>query len=456
MKTVLIILPDSFSQRNFLESPLLEKLNSFSDIKIALVGHELKLPSLIFEKISGWPIVKNEALTLFDKLRRRLVNFLSATLEFRFNERAGFAHHRLKRQMNRQYIIDKKHDSFGFFTAWPWPGSCLIYNLIYRLYNANILIDRHAKKIFHLTKPDLVIVANCQKPLARNFVSLAKNQGLKVLGFVNSWDHLTTDGPVLKGLDEFITWNEKTIEELRTVQKINKPTHNIGPIQMDNNFTPSYLLTEADFKNYFKIDQTKKIVVFGVYNKRLGDHEVGLADFLTRKKILADKNAFLIIRGHPKDQSFAERYGRFLNFPDMALCQNGRLFTANWQQSMPDGRLLNSLLKNCALVMCGPTTLTLDALQFNKPVINLAFDGDLKLPAANSIKIRYAWDHYRPLLKYQAFHYVESYPELVSAITASLAEPEKLLANILKLKKDYLEPLDGRAAERLANLIKRA
>jgi len=459
MKNILIVLPDIFAIRNFLEAPFTKMNFKENDVRVVFV---LSNPKKYRNKITGnnsivlenikYPRRKKGFKKYLDKLFLRINKFLNAALEYRFNKLNKLRHQIIKEQMHKKYILDKRHDSFNFLIKYPFPKSRMLYKLFYSIYNSNLFIENRTKDIINKYLPRLIIVANCQKAEVRSYTIEAERRNVKCFGFINSWDHLTTDGPVLKNIDEFISWNQRMEYELKNIQRTNKSVHNIGPIQMDSSFIKGNILNKNSLYNKISIEKNKKIIVFGVYNKRLGSHEPSITNYIV-ENILDKYNIHLIIRGHPKDATFYERYERFINHQNVTLCKAGEYINGKMRKKINDQILLNSVLKHASLVICGPTTLTLDALRFNKPIINIEFDGDLKLPPENSIRKRYKWEHYSPLLKYNAIYFVKNYQELEKAIKKSLEKPRELDEGRKLLRQMYLEPLDGQASNRLFNLI---
>ena len=134
----------------------------------------------------------------------------------------------------------------------------------------------------------------------------------------------------------------------------------------------------------------------------------------------------------------------------------GHHFSEPPKKNNDDRIILNSLLKNADVVICSGGSFSLDALCFDKPVINIGFDGGLNLPKEASMLSRFRIDHYAKLLNYKGIYLVKNYQELDRAVKESLAKPDKLMGNIKKIKEKYLKPLDGRASERFFEIIKNA
>lgn len=452
MKSILFILPDHFSVRNFIYSPFLSKDFKGAGIRIIFAVRD---PENHRAAVAGRDDVILESLENMspkaDRWRRRFVNFLYHTLEYRFNRRCGFQHIKVKEQIPSQYIIHKPEDSFKYYIKYPAPHSRLVYRLYYWLYNAPVCLDRRARELMDEYSPTLVVTANPQIPHSRSFVLLAKQRKIKTIAYVNSWDYLTTDGPVLRDIDEFVVWYERGRQELKKWHQVTKPIHNIGPIHLDVSFRSDTVISKDEICRHFGLDPGRPFIVFGVYNQRLGAHEPGIARYVA-EKVIPRLNANLIIRGHPYDENFYQRYGELGRLPNVVL-NKGKRFNEEKAGELHDQTILYSILKHSQMVICSATTLTLDAIRFDKPVINLGFDGETHVPPVASVARRYTYDHYSPLLAADGIYFVQSYEALRQAIEEAMAKPQLKLAGQHKIKTDYLEPLDGRASDRFFDLL---
>jgi hypothetical protein len=450
MKTILIILPDHFSVRNFLYSPFIEQDFAGRDLRIVFLlkdsekhsGQTENKKNIILEELS-------DEKTFQTKVRNKILNYLYETLNFRFSSINDLEHIKLKMRIPNELIISK-HDVFPWHIRCPFTKSKFVFNCLHGLYNSSLLTDPSAEIIIKKYNPQAVISTDPQSPTARSFYISAKRNGIKTMSYINSWDYLTTDGPVLTAIDEYIGWNERMGFELANLHKSNKPFHNIGPLHFDYSFHSEFIWPREKLFEFLGVPLNQKIITYGVLGARVGMHEPGIAAWLADK--IKDLNGHLIIRGHPEDQSIPERYKEALAKPNASICM-GKRFDDVLEKSVDDRIVLYSLLAHSSIVICGPTTLTLDALRFDKPVINIGFDGYLELPKNASISNRYEIDHYAPLLGYDGIYYVNNFEELEKALKSSIERPEEQAIGRKKIRENYLEPLDGKASQRLFELL---
>ena len=115
------------------------------------------------------------------------------------------------------------------------------------------------------------------------------------------------------------------------------------------------------------------------------------------------------------------------------------------------------LLKRSKLVICGQSTFAIDSACTDTPVINISFDGDIKIDNNLSVKNRYNVDHYQKLISMDGTSVIEDFPSLDKEITSYLTQPD-LKSSGRNLIKDnfagFFEKLSSeRITERIIKLI---
>jgi hypothetical protein len=452
-KTVLFVLAGSLGIKNFLYSPFATQDFSKDNIGVVFVLENADEHKKYIEPSNNL-VLENliaENTSLREKIREKAIDIIYRALNYRFSKIQKLPHFNVLENIPKNYVTDME-DKVKLWMKFPMPNSKLLYKILYSLYNSNILRQQHAKLLIEKYSPQLIICTSAQVPLMRSYCAEARRKNIKTMACVNNWDNLTIRGPVFSYVDEFVVWNRQMEEDLKHVHAVEKPIHCIGMPHLDYSFNPTYVWDRNMLCEKLGLSKERRIVVFGVYNARFGQHEPSIAAHIA-KNILSRYNAQLIIRGYPRDETFLDRYERVKNLNNVALIK-GHDFSHPQVQGEDDRIILNSLMKNADLVISSGSTLDLEALRFDKPVIDIAFDGDLELPKGASILSRYNMHHHINFLRYNSTYFVKSYAELESSIEKALRCPETLTEDIRKMKRQYLEPLDGKASERLFQLIK--
>jgi hypothetical protein len=99
------------------------------------------------------------------------------------------------------------------------------------------------------------------------------------------------------------------------------------------------------------------------------------------------------------------------------------------------------------------STVTLDSVVLDKPVINVAYDGPQSLHPFVSVKRVYRYDHYRHVVNTGAVFLAHSFNELRRCLNQALAHPHLQQQQRQALAQLECGVIDGRAGERLADAI---
>jgi hypothetical protein len=117
-----------------------------------------------------------------------------------------------------------------------------------------------------------------------------------------------------------------------------------------------------------------------------------------------------------------------------------------------DLALYSSLLHHCALGINPASTVSLELLMLDKPVINLGFDPPgSQLPSGFGWKRHIEFDHYRHIVESEAVTVANSVDELRQSILRALEEPDVLSEKRRSfIQKTFGFTLDGKAGQRVA------
>jgi len=482
MPTVFIALLDLFSGRNFLFTPLWDQMVAASDIDFVLLSHSRAhaetiaaqgIPHIHWEPLIGTgkePILRqlrrHPSPRLFPELARRAAGWVNRSLQpeiearliYRFNHMNGFRTHRLKRHLP----LEERYKMSGElkYLGWPLPGNQAIYNGLYRLLSSPTWRDGEViGSLFHRYHPDLVVIAYPQKLDGFQINRAARRAGIPVVAYINSWDQPTTKGPLPPNLAHAIVWNQQMADEIVKYHSIPaEQVSAVGAAHMDLYLQEGLLLPRDEFIHSLGLDPARRLIVYGTYAKRLGMDEPEVARHLA-EHVAADaysEPASLLIRPHPHDLEWQERFGVLDGLANVRVKMSSN-FGFYQQQNTADAdlRMLINLMNHADIVINGPGTLTLDAIAFDTPVVNVGFDGDRPLPYERSILFRYDFDHYAPIIQAHGSRLVKSYDELEEAVNAYLDDPALDADGRERIRRVMLAPFDGQAARRTMDIIRR-
>lgn len=357
MNKVLVVYTDRFSKRNIETSSIFKSLNS-----------KFHVSTIDFESYSERPF-----------LHKVISNPLVKILQYRFSEIHQFKKHLLKKKYKDLFQVnnyDKVDSKYGF----PFSRSVFLYNFFYFLH-------KNLKSFFKSDfNPDLVLITGCQEGFSQYILKWSYINKIPAICLVNSWDHLTFRGPAYhySNIKKFLVWGEIQKEELLKY-------HHIPETKITITGSPQF-----DYLNEIKKAQTSRseiglkddefVVFFPTYNERHGFNEPESCE-----RLITNLNDLripfkIILRPYPKDTTFTTRFNHIINQKNILVNEIDKDFIA-------DRRNLSLHLKHCDMVVCGPGTVGIEAMYFNKPLIFLAMETRPEFSKIDIAKERYYTDH---------------------------------------------------------------
>ena len=487
MKKILIIPGNFFVARNYFSSPLIENLQRISvneKIIIYIAGVESNpIHTDYFESLrkyfeNNYNMILIPLMTKPNSFFSRIIwylknNYLHKSATYRFNEINNFITHQRYKNITKAKFNDNKFlwksDLWPKYLGFPFPKSKMILNLIIKLISSystsgNPLIKKHFRDI----KPDLLLLGDIQSPISYDYVAEAKKNNVKTAGNVRTWDHLTKNGPVVPGLDEYWVWNSIMRSEMEEFHKISKNIiFEIGSPQFDYYFFSKE--NEENLVEYFNInlpekefnlDNTSTLIFFATNRPHRGIGEESIINHICENIALgkySERDITLILRSHPYDNTFNKRFNEFRQYPFVRLFNSPNLSEFKPQEFRSDMIKVSLILKKSSLVICGQSTFAIDSSCTNTPIINLSFDGNIDVDKNLSVKNRYNVDHYQKLLSLDGTSIVEDFSSLDLEIERYLNEPniKSKERELIKTKyTGFVGKLSSeRIIERIANLI---
>ena len=455
MKKVLIIPGNTFVSRNYFSSPMIESLKRISikdNIKFIVAEIESNpIPEETFDKLKK--IFEDKHNIQFVKLIKnpesaiqRIIwylknNFFHKALTYRFNEINNFITQKRFKEITNTRINknDEKYlwssDIWPNYFGFPFPKSKLIFKIFYYLFSSflfsnNKTIDENLRNL----KPDLIILGDIQNPVSFSYFKLSKKYKIKICGNVRTWDHLTKNGPVVNGLDEYWVWNPIMKEELIKFHNIDEnKIFEVGSPQFDyylnskeaNKDLIEYFNVE-DPINEFSLKTDSSLLFFATNRPHRGIGEESIIHHICENIALGvypDKDITIILRSHPYDNTFEKRFEEFKKYPFVRLFSSPSLTDFIPSEFREDMIKVNLLLERAKLVLCGQSTFAIDSACTDTPVINISFEGDIKVDEKLSVKNRYNVDHYQKLLSFDGTKIADNFESLDEKIIEYLIDP---------------------------------
>jgi hypothetical protein len=354
----------------------------------------------------------------------------------------GFENQLAASRASRRVALRQGHP-VARWLGWPFPRSRLLLRLLNAINFAPVFSHSEVNEILDVTGPDLLVVGHVQTPFVTPVILGAKKRRIPILGVLGSWDHPTTKGPIPDGLSHLAIPNRDTADELMRFGVPENHWTIVGWPQMDV-YRTQPRSDRATALRRLRLEEDRTLILAGTYPSRLGAHEpavlaelataVGNGEFGARVS--------LVIRSHPMDSDWTRRFG-MLHAPPAVVVQAPQLGSL--------GELAD-LIAHSAVVITSAGTLCLDAAALDTPAVGLAFSLDPHLPAQDNPMRLFEMDHYAKVVATGGVRVATSFGELTHLIQAYLSDPSRDRENRHVLRSQFLEPLDGDSAHRIARL----
>lgn len=325
------------------------------------------------------------------------------------------------------------------------------------------LASEEASALLEKIDPKLLVSTYPVSIIEAKLLHAARLVNTDTLLHLLSWDNITCKGkfPVLP--DRFIVWGNIMQQELQDYYDVPEGKIKVcGVPHFDEHVRIRESAVELSVIHELGLSVHKPYLFFAMSSPRFAPKEIDIVEWLA-KAVEADKfgqEMQLVVRPHPQNvQDFTAKkswLGRLdgirtqrvgIDYPEMVKSK------IRWSMKKSDMARLSSILAGCSICFNSGSTVSIDALMHNKPVILTSFDGGARLSYWNSARRLKDYTHLDKLLKAGGAITVSSYSEMTDAIEAYLALPQQDLAqrrNAL-LEECFID--DGKATQRVVEAI---
>jgi hypothetical protein len=162
--------------------------------------------------------------------------------------------------------------------------------------------------------PDVVLVSPSvwpKRPVEADYVHAARELGIPTIGYVNSWDNLTSKGTVHVLPDMFVVWNEAMATEAEQIHLIPREIIRVtGAPHLDHFFELRPSMPRAEITRELGCPDDGPYIVYLCSSRTLIADEThivtALADALARE--LEDAAPTIVVRPHPVNPEPWEGY----------------------------------------------------------------------------------------------------------------------------------------------------
>lgn len=472
-KKIALILPIRFAVRGFLQTDVLTQLRDQADL--LLLSPFADSPDFVAQ-YSGIGI---EHVLLKDFIPKGRHN----TWYRRYNEvqqrHLGLFALKNKEEI-RRYHIKQRNLSFGRISrlklflrkqTLPWIAANEVglrlmqeaERTAYRRATYEQHLYYHAILKHH--RPDLVVSTSPNRyfeiPVARAVEELE----IPHIAYILSFDNIVCYPDYPRIYDKYMVWNERNKSELLARYPGVKEEQIVicGPLQFDFYAQKKeYLINRHDWLAQYNLAPNKPVILYAETGPSVAPHEVEIvSDLYHRLRALPSKDRpSLLVRTHPMHS--AARWNSLQDkFPDIKFQSinqsqgNGLVGSGvdfmNWDKG--DIAQLINTLQHVDVHMNIASTMSLDAAYFDRPSIGIAYDPRPNTPFGSICHQIYSREHLVGIMQSGGLALALTPEEAIKHIQRYLAEPSQDRAGRERMVQAYDPFRDGKAAERVVNVI---
>lgn len=318
-------------------------------------------------------------------------------------------------------------------------------------------------KILAKDKLDVLFFTHQRPPFLAPLLVIANTLKIKTTSFIFSWDNLASKGRMLGEFDYYLVWSELMKKELLNVypKTIKNNISIVGTPQFEPYVLENYQTDKIKFAEKFKLNINKRIICYSCADADIGrNDEIHIRAVWSYIENNPSQKLQLLVRTSPaEDGKRFEKLKQEIpeikwNFPKWFLSRKNHVET--WSQRIPtieDVIDLKSILKYSDVNVNMLSTMSLDFMLFDKPVVNTVF-GNKQNGLYNDQKfLNYV--HYKYVVDSQAVTIAKNKEELFMHLNEALEKPT--------FRKDYRKkildleigkPIEGTSTRIVAALKK--
>ncbi len=426
MKKLGVVITDGVGFRNFILSDfLVEAEKSFDEVVIlSCLPAEIYLEHITNSRIIELTVFEENFQTWFFRKAKEVSHL-------KLHEKNNFGI-----QDNLRANTTKSKSARGFATRFIFKVTSFLhsenwiqkFNSLQQKSFKNNAVTIDYKTILEKENFSLLFFTHQRPPFIAPLAYQAEQLKIKTATFIFSWDNLASKGRMAANFNYYLVWSDLMKTELQKFYtKVNK--NNIivvGTPQFEPYVLERYQVTKQEFISKFEINSNLKIICFSCGDISTSKNDElyieTIANAIVEKKI---NDVNLIVRTSPAEdpirfQSFVKKFPFIKwNYPNWKLSREGH--QEAWSQRIPsveDVKDLRSLLEYSDLNINMLSTMSLDFIQFDKPVINTVFGNAENGLYDDQRFLNYA--HIKKIVDSKATKIVKNQEELITSINLYL------------------------------------
>ncbi len=425
-----IVITDGVGYRNFILSDfLIEAQQSFDEVVILSC-----LPAHVYGDLSN--NTKVIELTVFqEKITTWFCRKTKELAHLQLHKKDNFG---ILDNLNSNW--PKTNNARGILTKMAFQWTKLFnsetwiqcYNSLQQFTFRNDPVTKEYLDILNEENFDLLFVTHQRPSFIAPLIYAAKKRKVKTAAFIFSWDNLASKGRMAANFDYYLVWSDLMKEELLYFYKSVKAdaVNVVGTPQFEPYVLDRYKVTKEEFCEKFNLDQYRFTVCFScgdITTSRNDELYIETIANAMIKRTLPEIN--FIVRTSPAEnpirfQAIAEKYPFIKwNFPKWNLSREGH--QEDWSQRVPsveDVKDLRALTEYSHVNINMLSTMSLDFMVFDKPVVNTVFGNEKNGLYNDQRFLNYL--HIKKLINSQSTKVAKSEADIVHGINGYLSDPK--------------------------------
>ena len=449
-KTIFISILSGIEAKNILRTDILSRLLKEKNLSIVLFLKSAdRLP--YYRSVCG----ENAERLQFVVADTLVMGFLEKTLEKLKHYFVFTKTQRLYKQLayleSKDFLLYAFSYVLSFLLSWSLP------RMLSRFVDTYLVKNTTFSSVFDKFRPELVFLGNLFDPIEIVLLREAKRRGVCSIGFINSWDKITSKGFVRILPYSLIVPNYLVRDE--ACRYLSIPTKRIFvsgyphydyyfPIAMD-------VIPRAEFMRKKGLDPRNKLIVLAPAGSSFtgsDERAVNLLKGIVKKYF--DKQVSILVRFQPND-SFNAKTDNGID-GDIAYDVPGARFSTkrgmDWDMDAHDLHVLKNTLYHADLFVTVGSSIGIDAAIFDKPVVVIGFELCPQNSVLEQASLRLTVAHFERVFRI-GMKVAHSENELIDLIQFYLKHPEADRKDREEMVKEQCYEVDGKSSERFANFI---
>lgn len=313
-------------------------------------------------------------------------------------------------------------------------------------------------KYFDQYAPDIVFLAFLFGEKESHMLREAKKRGVKSIGLINSWDHVTSRCMLRLLPDHFIVYNYMVKEELVQYHDVDVSNIYVGGIAQYDEYATYTPKSREAFFNDIPADPKKKLMIYASMGKAFSSSEWTIIDMfhgLNAAGAFGD-DVQILVRFQPND--FVDEEELKLR-PHLVYDYPGTRFTksrgvgVDWDMSKKEVQHLADTLHHADILVSYASSISIDAALFDKPVINIAFTAGKYEVLRESPMQYYKTEHYKKAVATGGIRLVATVSEFCASVKKYLTDPSIDATGRARLVETQCVFTDGKSGERIGKFV---